>query len=72
MVTGRVLDHNPDEGTYSLPPEHAGWLTRAAGIDNLGLQAQCIPLIAEVEQQEVAAFGRVAVSRTRRTRGSTS
>jgi SAM-dependent methyltransferase len=58
MVTGRVVDHDPDEGTYSLPAEHAAWLTRAAGMDNMGLQAQYIPLIAEVEQQVVAAFRR--------------
>lgn len=56
MVTGRVVDHDPDEGAYSLPPEHAAWLTRAAGMDNMGLQAQYIPLIAEVEQQVIAAF----------------
>lgn len=56
MVTGRVVDHDPDEGTYSLPPEHAAWLTRAAGMNNMGLQAQYIPLIAEVEQQVIAAF----------------
>jgi hypothetical protein len=68
MVTGRVIDHDPYEGTYSLPPEHAAWLTRAAEVDNMAITSLYIPLIAEVEQQVIAE----AASRTRRTRGSTA
>jgi SAM-dependent methyltransferase len=56
MVTGRVIDYDPDEGTYGLPPEHAAWLTRAAGVDNMAITSQYIPLIAEVEQQVIGAF----------------
>ena len=56
MVTGGVVDHDPDAGTYSLPPEHAAWLTRAAGLNNLALPAQYMPLLGEVEQQVIAAF----------------
>lgn len=56
MVTGRVIDHDPDEGTYSLPAEHAAWLTRGAGVDNLAVTAQYIPLLAQVEEPMIAAF----------------
>ena len=31
MVTGRVVEYNSAGATYILPPEHAAWLTRAAG-----------------------------------------
>ncbi len=56
MVTGRVVDHNPANGTYWLPPEHAAWLTRAAGLNNLAMQAQYIPLLAQVEQPLIDCF----------------
>jgi 2-polyprenyl-3-methyl-5-hydroxy-6-metoxy-1,4-benzoquinol methylase len=56
MVTGGVVDHDPLAGTYALPPEHAAWLTRAAGTDNLALQAQYIPLLAQVEQPLIDCF----------------
>jgi SAM-dependent methyltransferase len=56
MVTGRVVDHDPAAGTYALPPEHAAWLTRAAGTNNLALQAQYVPLLAQVEGPIVECF----------------
>jgi ubiquinone/menaquinone biosynthesis C-methylase UbiE len=51
-----VVDYNPSEDTYSLPPEHASWLTREAGLNNLALQAQYIPLLAQVEEPIVECF----------------
>ncbi len=56
MVTGRVVDYDPSDGTYRLPPEHAAWLTRAAGPNNLARTAQYIPLLAQVEDPIVACF----------------
>src|SRR5215213_3282508 len=58
MVTGGVIDYtyNPSEGTYVLPPEHAAWLTRAAGTDNLAVTAQFVPLLAEIEQPLIECF----------------
>jgi SAM-dependent methyltransferase len=50
MVTGGVVDYDPAAGAYALPAEHAAWLTRAAGTNNLAVQAQVVPLLAEVEQ----------------------
>src|SRR3712207_4265528 len=40
MVTGRIIEYDPTNRTYRLPPEHAGALTRAAGPHNLGAFAQ--------------------------------
>ena len=56
MVTGGVVDYDPAAGTYALPAEHAAWLTRAAGTDNLAVQAQFIPLLAQVEQPLIDCF----------------
>jgi 2-polyprenyl-3-methyl-5-hydroxy-6-metoxy-1,4-benzoquinol methylase len=56
MVTGKVVVYDPDATTYSLPPEHAAWLTREAGASNLAVQAQYIPILAQVEQQIIECF----------------
>src|SRR4028118_334244 len=29
MVVGGIVENDPEEGTYYLPPEHAAFLTRA-------------------------------------------
>ncbi|HXG65282.1 MAG TPA: class I SAM-dependent methyltransferase [Blastocatellia bacterium] len=56
MVTGRIVDYNPENGTYYLPPEHAGLLTRAATPNNLAVAAQFIPILGAVEDQIVECF----------------
>jgi SAM-dependent methyltransferase len=56
MVTGRVIDYTPTDGTYVLPAEHAAWLTRAAGTDNLAVTAQMVPLLAQIEQPLIDCF----------------
>ena len=56
MVTGRIVDHDPAAHTYTLPAEHAAFLTRAAGLDNIALQTQYIALLGTVEDQIVACF----------------
>ena len=56
MTTGGIVDHNPDQLTFVLPPHHAGWLTRAAGPANLAIQAQYVGLLALVEDQIVECF----------------
>src|SRR5215467_7619710 len=56
MTTGRIVDHDGVTGTYSLPADHAAWLIRAAGIDNLAIQAQYLGLLALVEDQIVDCF----------------
>jgi 2-polyprenyl-3-methyl-5-hydroxy-6-metoxy-1,4-benzoquinol methylase len=56
MVTGRIADYDPDDGTYRLPPEHAASLTRAATPDNMAMFMQYIPLLGSVEDGVVASF----------------
>jgi 2-polyprenyl-3-methyl-5-hydroxy-6-metoxy-1,4-benzoquinol methylase len=56
MTVGGIVEHDPEEGTYRLPPEHAAFLTKAAGPDDLGMFAQFIALFAEVERDVVEAF----------------
>jgi SAM-dependent methyltransferase len=56
MTTGRIVDHDGATGSFSLPAEHAAWLTRAAGPDNLAVGMQYIGLLAVVEDQIVDCF----------------
>jgi SAM-dependent methyltransferase len=56
MATGRIVDHDGVTGSFSLPADHAAWLTRAAGVDNLAIQAQYVGLLALVEDQVVDCF----------------
>ena len=56
MVTGKVVEYNSAEKTYRLPPEHAAFLTRAAGPDNLGVFAQEVTLLTTVEEQVIQSF----------------
>src|SRR6201995_770009 len=56
MTTGRIVEHDGAAGSYSLPAEHAAWLTRAAGMANLATGMQYIGLMAQVEDQIVECF----------------
>ncbi|HIK40679.1 class I SAM-dependent methyltransferase [Thermoleptolyngbya sp. M55_K2018_002] len=56
MVTGRVVDYDSVTQTYSLPAEHAAFLTRAAGSDNIAVFAQYIPLLGAVEDAVLECF----------------
>jgi len=56
MVTGRIIEYDPANATYRLPPEHAVTLTRAAGPDNLANLSQYVSLFGNVEEHIIAAF----------------
>jgi SAM-dependent methyltransferase len=56
MVVGRIVEHEPEEGTYRLPQEHAAFLTRSASPDNIAAFAQYIPLLGSVEDGIVESF----------------
>jgi 2-polyprenyl-3-methyl-5-hydroxy-6-metoxy-1,4-benzoquinol methylase len=56
MVVGRVVEHDPERGTYHLPPEHAAWLTRAASPNNIAVATQFIPVMGSVEEGIVERF----------------
>ncbi len=56
MTAGRVVELDPASGRYSLPAEHAAWLTRAASPDNLAVEAQWITSLSNVEDDIVECF----------------
>jgi SAM-dependent methyltransferase len=58
MTVGGIVDHDPNEMTFALPPERAAWLTRTAGAENLAMHAQWIGILAGVEDQIVDCFRR--------------
>ena len=56
MVTGGIVEHDHEAGTYWLPAEHAAWLTRAASPNNMACSTQWVAVLGFVEDQVVAAF----------------
>jgi 2-polyprenyl-3-methyl-5-hydroxy-6-metoxy-1,4-benzoquinol methylase len=58
MVTGRIMEYDAASRTYRLPAEHAAWLTRAAGPNNLAFQTQYIVLLASVQDEVVDCFSK--------------
>jgi len=56
MVVGGVVEHDPEGGTYHLPPEHAASLTRDAAPDNVAAFMQYIPILGSVEDRIVESF----------------
>jgi 2-polyprenyl-3-methyl-5-hydroxy-6-metoxy-1,4-benzoquinol methylase len=56
MATSGVVEIDPATQRYTLPPEHAGSLTRAAAADNMGVFAQYIGELGSVESDIVACF----------------
>lgn len=56
MVTGRVVEVDPQTLRFSLPRAHAAFLTRAAAADNIAVFAQYIPLLGAVEDDIVECF----------------
>ncbi len=56
MVTGGIIDYDPEGRTYHLPPEHAASVTRAAGTGNLATMMQFVGLMGTVEPRIVECF----------------
>jgi 2-polyprenyl-3-methyl-5-hydroxy-6-metoxy-1,4-benzoquinol methylase len=56
IVMGKIVEYDPATSKYRLPPEHAAFLTRAAGIDNLAVFTQYISLLGDVEQKVIECF----------------
>lgn len=49
MVAGRVVNIDPATSRFSLPAEHAAFLTRAAVADNMAVFAQYVAVMGGVE-----------------------
>lgn len=58
MTTARVVNVDPATGRFSLPAEHASFLTRAAMANNIAVFAQYIALLGSVEDDIVECFRR--------------
>jgi 2-polyprenyl-3-methyl-5-hydroxy-6-metoxy-1,4-benzoquinol methylase len=58
MVTARVVTIDPATGRFSLPAEHAAFLTRAALADNMAVFAQYVAVMGGVEDDIVECFAR--------------
>ena len=56
MSTGKVVEYNPVERRYSFPEEHAAFLTRAAGTNNMGAFMAFFPELARVAEQVTHCF----------------
>ena len=56
MVASGVVDVDAESTFYQLPPEHAAYLTRAAGADNFAVFTQYISLLGNVEDEIVECF----------------
>jgi SAM-dependent methyltransferase len=56
MVTGNIVEYDPSTSKYRLPPEHAAFLTKDAGIDNMAVFMQYISLLGDVEQKIIECF----------------
>lgn len=56
MVTARLIEYDPIAKTYSLPAEHAAFLTRSTSADNIAPFAQYIALMGTVEDKVIDCF----------------
>jgi 2-polyprenyl-3-methyl-5-hydroxy-6-metoxy-1,4-benzoquinol methylase len=56
MTTARVVEVDPATLKFSLPPEHAAFLTRAAAADNMAVFAQYMAVMGGVEDDIVECF----------------
>jgi hypothetical protein len=56
MVTSGIVIVDPQSVRYHLPPEHAAYLTRAAGANNFAAFTQYVPLLGQVEDAIVECF----------------
>jgi 2-polyprenyl-3-methyl-5-hydroxy-6-metoxy-1,4-benzoquinol methylase len=58
MVTGGIVDYDAEKQTYSLPPEHAAFLTPEATPNNISVPAQFVSVLGSVEDRIVDCFRR--------------
>jgi len=56
LVTGKIVDYDPKQKTYHLPPEHVDFLTRKASPNNIAVMMQFIPVLAQVEDKILECF----------------
>jgi 2-polyprenyl-3-methyl-5-hydroxy-6-metoxy-1,4-benzoquinol methylase len=58
MTVGKIIECDPEGPYYSLPAEHAAFLTRSAGSDNIAVFTQYISVLGSVEDEVIECFKR--------------
>ncbi len=56
MVVGGIVEYDEASGMFSLPQEHASFLTREAAANNLATLMQFVPLLGTVEDRILQCF----------------
>jgi 2-polyprenyl-3-methyl-5-hydroxy-6-metoxy-1,4-benzoquinol methylase len=56
MVTGSIVNYEPQERTYQLPAEHARWLTRQHSPENIAVTHQWTSVLGYVESEVIDKF----------------
>lgn len=56
LVVSKVIDYQPEDKTYTLPQEHAAYLTRRSTEGNISVFAQYIPMMGTVEDDIIHCF----------------
>jgi 2-polyprenyl-3-methyl-5-hydroxy-6-metoxy-1,4-benzoquinol methylase len=56
MVSGRIVNYDPDDGTYELPAEHAALLTRGSVPVNFAATMQWMAVLGKVDDHIVDCF----------------
>lgn len=56
LTVGKIVNYDPEYKTYHLPAEHAQYLTRKVGADNIAIYLQYLPTLGAVESQIVDRF----------------
>ena len=58
MVRGHFVDFDPDAETYTLPREHAAWLTAPRTPDNVGAAWLLAPMLCCYEERLIVDMGK--------------
>lgn len=56
MVVGGIAEYSPETRRYRLPPEHAAFMTSAAGPDDLAFFTRYLSLMGAIEPEIVRVF----------------
>jgi 2-polyprenyl-3-methyl-5-hydroxy-6-metoxy-1,4-benzoquinol methylase len=56
MVTGGIVDYDPQRRLYSLPSDHAACLTRDGSLGNLAVHSQAVALLGAVQEHTLVCF----------------
>ena len=56
LLVGQIVDHNPEDGTWWLPAEHAALLTRSAAPNNFAAFMQYAGQLGAVEDKVLHCF----------------